>query len=159
MFVWLFKCFLVFLWWMLHFVWWFCFWISRIWLGYSKMDVDGCDFMGAVRCCLLLKKLRMSRNDRVPMLPVALVAVNHVSFPWKKPSKTIQHMQFCRIGCNMQIHRTFPFWVLGFAHGFPPENPTFLLWRPATKSSCPAGEAGGFVCPMQWFSLWRRQAG
>lgn len=52
------------------------------------LEVDGpCfgRFHGAG--CLLLKKLRMSRNDRVPMLPVALVAVNHVSFPWKSPPR------------------------------------------------------------------------
>ena len=144
---------------MLHVVWWFFFgylgfrWGTprRMWMGVmlcshcsawlGKWTVPCfADFMGAVRCCLLLKKLRMSRNDRVPMLPVALVAVNHVSFPWKKPSKTIQDRQFCRIWCNMQ---DIPH--VGFS-GLPMfSHPKIqrLLWRPATKSSCPAGEAGG----------------
>lgn len=163
---------------MLHFVWWFFFGYLGFGWGNSKMDVDGCDslcshcsawlgkwmvlcfadFMGAVRCCLLLKKLRMSRNDRVPMLPVALVAVNHVSFPCKKPSKTIQDRQFCRIWYNMQIRRTFPCWVCHVCPWFPTRTSNdFFGGRPPNPAALLVRQEDVFA--QQWFSLWRRQAG
>ena len=149
---------------MLHFVWWFFFgylgfgWGTPRWMWMGVIRYVSCsawlgkwmvpcfaDFMGAVRCCLLLKKLRMSRNDRVPMLPVALVAVNHVSFPWKEAHKKTGNSAGFDVTCRFAGHS--PCWVCHVCPWFSHPKIQRLLWRPATKSSCPAGEAGRFFCP------------
>ena len=159
---------------MLHFVWWFFFGYLGFGWGTPRWMWMGCDslcshcsawlgkwmvpcfadFMGAVRC-LLLKKLRMSRNDRVPMLP-GISGGKSCELSMKKAHKKTGNSAGFDVTCRFAGHS--PCWVLGFAHGF--SNWTsndFFGGRPPNPAALLVRQEDFFA--QQWFSLWRRQAG